>query len=192
VKVVVDPESAALINGAPSSVVPARETRPGATEPASLDQPMMIRASSGYHHNDEGEWVAELPCLHGQHIRHRPLARSPWITTAVGRSARLGSAIECLLCDRAELPKGLSLRRSAGSSTSRRFRRTCGARTESARAPKDYCASSTAVRVSTRTSLPRSTSTSPLGVPADSAGRAASRRDHQATVRARSRVALAS
>ena len=32
----------------------------------------MKRTIEGFRHDGAGEWVAELSCLHGQHVRHRP------------------------------------------------------------------------------------------------------------------------
>lgn len=69
----------------------------------------------GFHCDAEGDWVAELSCLHNQHVRHRPpFQERPWVTTDAGRAARIGSEIECPLCDRAELPGELHLARTAG------------------------------------------------------------------------------
>ncbi len=75
----------------------------------------MIRTIEGFHDDDEGDWVAELSCLHNQHVRHRPpFWDRPWTTTASGRAAHLGSELDCPLCDRLELPDGLELARTAG------------------------------------------------------------------------------
>jgi tellurite resistance-related uncharacterized protein len=75
----------------------------------------VIRVIDGYHEDDEGDWVAELSCLHNQHVRHRPPFQDrPWVTTPEGRAGRLGAPIDCPLCDRAELPEGLTLVRTAG------------------------------------------------------------------------------
>jgi tellurite resistance-related uncharacterized protein len=75
----------------------------------------MIRRIAGFHRDEAGDWVAELDCLHSQHVRHRPPFRErPWVQDPAGRRARIGTAIECPLCDRAELPAGLSLLRVAG------------------------------------------------------------------------------
>ena len=69
----------------------------------------------GFHRDEAGEFVAELSCLHGQHVRHRPpFVERPWVVDEAGRDAHLGSPIECPLCDRAELPEGLVLLRRAG------------------------------------------------------------------------------
>ena len=74
----------------------------------------MQRAVSGYHQDAGGDWVAELSCGHGQHIRHRPpfLLRE-WVLDVEGRDARLGTPLDCPLCDRAELPDGLRLVRTS-------------------------------------------------------------------------------
>jgi tellurite methyltransferase len=75
----------------------------------------MIRTIEGFHQDEVGDWVAELSCLHSQHVRHRPPFQDrAWVTTAAGRRERIGAPIECPLCDRAEMPDGLSLARTAG------------------------------------------------------------------------------
>ncbi len=75
----------------------------------------MIRSIDGFHQDDDGDWVAELSCLHNQHVRHRPpFQERPWATTEAGRADRLGSPIECPLCDRLELPADLHVVRTAG------------------------------------------------------------------------------
>jgi tellurite resistance-related uncharacterized protein len=48
-------------------------------------------------------------------VRHRPPFRErPWVTTDAGRAGRIGADLDCPLCDRAELPEGLSIDRVAG------------------------------------------------------------------------------
>ncbi|HEY4187318.1 MAG TPA: DUF3565 domain-containing protein [Polyangia bacterium] len=60
----------------------------------------MKRTITGFHQDDLGDWVAELSCGHGQHVRHRPPWQvRPWVVTAVGRQARLGAQLHCKLCD---------------------------------------------------------------------------------------------
>jgi 3-hydroxymyristoyl/3-hydroxydecanoyl-(acyl carrier protein) dehydratase len=55
---------------------------------------------TGYHLDDEGHWVAELACGHGQHVRHDPPWQlRPWVITAEGRDGRLGVELECVRCD---------------------------------------------------------------------------------------------
>lgn len=73
----------------------------------------MIRTIDGFHQDDEGDWVAELSCLHGQHVRHQPpFQERPWVVTEEGRSSRLGAELDCPRCDRSELPEGLSVART--------------------------------------------------------------------------------
>jgi tellurite resistance-related uncharacterized protein len=75
---------------------------------------LMQRAMLGFHADDVGDWVAELSCLHNQHIRHEPPFReAPWITDPVERESRIGQLLDCPLCDRAELPDGLDVARSS-------------------------------------------------------------------------------
>jgi len=59
--------------------------------------------------------VADLSCFHSQHVRHDPPWQDrAWVTTEYGRRAGVGTFIECPLCDRAELPEGLQVVRTAG------------------------------------------------------------------------------
>jgi tellurite resistance-related uncharacterized protein len=75
----------------------------------------VIRTIDGFHWDAQGDWVAELSCLHGQHVRHQPPFRDrAWVTEAAGRDARIGSPVECPLCDLKELPPGLVHARTAG------------------------------------------------------------------------------
>jgi hypothetical protein len=47
-----------------------------------------------------GDWIAELSCGHSQHMRHRPpWMLRPWVTTEAGRALKLGSELDCPLCD---------------------------------------------------------------------------------------------
>ena len=63
----------------------------------------MRQPITGFHQDDEGHWVAELACGHGQHVRHDPPWQlRPWVTTAEGRRGFLGVELECLKCDRGE------------------------------------------------------------------------------------------
>ncbi len=75
----------------------------------------MIRIIEGFHQDDEGDWVAELSCLHSQHVRHQPpFQERPWVTSDAGRAAHVGAQLDCPLCDRLELPAGLECVRTAG------------------------------------------------------------------------------
>ena len=65
----------------------------------------MKRKMTGFRLDDEGDWVALLDCGHPQHVRHRPpFFNRPWVTTEEGRSSRLGGILNCVRCDRFELP----------------------------------------------------------------------------------------
>ncbi len=56
--------------------------------------------------------VAVLDCHHRQHVRHRPSFRlAPWVVDETERSRRIGTTLQCPLCDRCELPTGLTVRR---------------------------------------------------------------------------------
>ncbi|MGB7211358.1 MAG: DUF3565 domain-containing protein [Gemmatimonadales bacterium] len=60
----------------------------------------MQRAITGFHRDDEGHWVAELACGHGQHVRHDPPWQvREWVTTLEGRAGRIGTLLECRRCD---------------------------------------------------------------------------------------------
>lgn len=75
----------------------------------------VIRTIDGFHQDEHGDWVAELSCAHRQHVRHRPpWSEHAWVESEEGRRSRIGSTIECPLCDRAELPDGLRTSRTAG------------------------------------------------------------------------------
>lgn len=68
----------------------------------------MERVILGFHRDEVGDWVAELSCQHFQHVRHHPPFRlAPWVEDDAERAERIGSALDCPLCDRAELPTGL-------------------------------------------------------------------------------------
>jgi tellurite resistance-related uncharacterized protein len=69
---------------------------------------------AGFHRDDAGDWVAELSCQHGQHMRHRPPWQlREWVTSEEGRRQKLGQAIDCPLCDQIAMP-----------STAREYKRT--------------------------------------------------------------------
>ncbi|MHB1534346.1 MAG: DUF3565 domain-containing protein [Acidimicrobiales bacterium] len=74
----------------------------------------MQRAITGFHQDEKDDWVAELSCGHSQHVRHRPPFQTrPWVLESLGRAERVGTMIDCPLCDRAELPEGLRLARTS-------------------------------------------------------------------------------
>ena len=48
------------------------------------------RKITGFHPDEEGDWVAELECGHQQHVRHEPPWQvRPWVVTPEGRAARI-------------------------------------------------------------------------------------------------------
>ncbi|MDE3017425.1 MAG: DUF3565 domain-containing protein [Nitrospirota bacterium] len=60
----------------------------------------MRRKIQGFHRDEQGDWVAELDCGHGQHVRHQPPWSSrPWTLTREGRTGRLGTELDCARCD---------------------------------------------------------------------------------------------
>ena len=66
------------------------------------------RSITGFHLDDVRDWVAELDCGHGQHVRHRPpFVLRPWVVSEAGRAGMLGAALDCVRCDRMEWPDGL-------------------------------------------------------------------------------------
>jgi hypothetical protein len=63
----------------------------------------MKQAITGYHRDEEDDWVAELQCGHFQHVRHQPpFINRPWVTTPSGREAMLGHCLFCKKCERSE------------------------------------------------------------------------------------------
>ena len=61
---------------------------------------MSERAIVGFHQDEERHWVADLECGHSQHVRHDPPWQlRPWVITVEGRRDRIGTTLECRLCD---------------------------------------------------------------------------------------------
>jgi len=51
----------------------------------------MERSTTGFHGDDESDWVAEVACGHGHDVRHRPpFQLREWVLEEEGRKARLG------------------------------------------------------------------------------------------------------
>lgn len=68
----------------------------------------MKRKIVGYHQDEKGDWVADLDCFHGQHVRHEPpFFNRPWSATPEGRKSKLGEMLNCKRCDILEFPEGL-------------------------------------------------------------------------------------
>ena len=68
----------------------------------------MDRTITGFRLDDLRDWVADLDCGHAQHVRHRPpFVIRPWVVSGAGRASMLGTALDCVRCDRMEWPDGL-------------------------------------------------------------------------------------
>jgi hypothetical protein len=66
----------------------------------------MKRKITGFHQDEHQDWVAELECFHGQHVRHKPpFFNRPWTQSETGRASMLGVELDCVLCDRLEWPE---------------------------------------------------------------------------------------
>lgn len=60
----------------------------------------MQQSIIGYHQDEEGHWVADLRCGHGQHVRHQPpMTSRPWVLTEEGRQLFLGTELNCKKCE---------------------------------------------------------------------------------------------
>lgn len=60
-----------------------------------MNQPIV-----GYHQDEYGDWVADLACGHGQHVRHQPpMTNRPWVLTEAGREQHRGELLNCKKCD---------------------------------------------------------------------------------------------
>ena len=54
----------------------------------------------GFHQDEQGDWVADLACGHGQHVRHQPpFVTRPWVLAEEGRATYLGRELNCLKCE---------------------------------------------------------------------------------------------
>ena len=69
----------------------------------------MERAIENFLQDEHGDWIARLRCGHGHHVRHKPPFWSrPWVLTAEGRAEKIGLPLDCVLCDRFEMPAGFA------------------------------------------------------------------------------------
>ena len=65
----------------------------------------MLRPIEGFHQDELNDWVAELSCGHGQHVRHKPpFWTREWTQTPEGRASRIGAELDCVRCNAFELP----------------------------------------------------------------------------------------
>ena len=66
----------------------------------------MERAIVGFETDEGGDWVAVLRCGHRQHVRHKPPFQDrPWTLTTLGRASRVGTPLNCVLCERSRTPR---------------------------------------------------------------------------------------
>jgi len=64
----------------------------------------MNQSIIGFHQDDERDWVADLYCGHGQHVRHNPpLSFRPWVESLDGRQKHIGTILNCKKCDEEEV-----------------------------------------------------------------------------------------
>ena len=69
---------------------------------------MMKRTIVGFSVDEAGDHIAELDCGHGQHVRHNPpLSERAWVLTEEGRNSKLGESLDCVRCNRLEMPEGM-------------------------------------------------------------------------------------
>jgi hypothetical protein len=58
------------------------------------------RRITGFHQDEQGDWVADLECGHAQHVRHNPpWTNRPWVVTSEGRAKQVGTVLACKKCD---------------------------------------------------------------------------------------------
>ncbi len=66
----------------------------------------MKRQIVAFHLDPENDWVADLDCGHGQHVRHNPpFENRAWTTTEGGRKSKLGVRLNCVRCEELEFPE---------------------------------------------------------------------------------------
>jgi tellurite resistance-related uncharacterized protein len=74
------------------------------------------RTIVGFSQDEAGDWIAGLACFHRQHVRHTPPFRTAaWVLDDTERSRRIGTVLDCPLCDRAELPEELAVVRTTAT-----------------------------------------------------------------------------
>ena len=72
----------------------------------------MQRPITGFGVDEAGDPFATLSCGHRQHVRHDPpFTNRPWVVTEQGRDSALGALLDCLRCDRFEIPETFRLHR---------------------------------------------------------------------------------
>ena len=65
-----------------------------------INDDVMQQSIIGFHQDEYGDWVADLACGHGQHVRHQPpFVSRPWVLTEHGRAQHLRSTLNCKRCE---------------------------------------------------------------------------------------------
>ena len=65
----------------------------------------MKKPITGFHQDENNDWVAELECGHFQHVRHNPpWINRTWVVTEEGRSSKLGHSLNCKKCESGDPP----------------------------------------------------------------------------------------
>ena len=65
----------------------------------------MERPITRFEFDQAGDAIAILSCGHPQHVRHHPpFINRPWVITEEGRNTMLGKSLNCVRCDKFELP----------------------------------------------------------------------------------------
>ena len=66
---------------------------------------MIERRITGFHQDEELDWVAELECGHFQHVRHDPpWINRPWVLSEGTRAAVIGQPLGCRKCEHGAPP----------------------------------------------------------------------------------------
>ncbi len=69
----------------------------------------VLQAITGFHQDEDGDWIAELACGHTQHVRHQPPWQlRPWTQTPESRAHMLGHPLPCKACDSAHRDENAS------------------------------------------------------------------------------------
>ncbi|BCT69171.1 DUF3565 domain-containing protein [Nitrosospira sp. NRS527] len=67
----------------------------------------MERPITGFDLDSEGDPIALLNCGHAQHVRHNPpFINRPWVISEEGRNSMIGKMLNCVRCDKFEMPDG--------------------------------------------------------------------------------------
>ena len=113
----VDERAAAVADAAQPARGIAAEVRHAPQSAATLRSLAgVLRRIVAFVADELGDQVAVLECHHRQHVRHRPPFRvAPWVEDAAERERHIGTTLDCPLCERCELPDGLTVVRTTAT-----------------------------------------------------------------------------